>query len=71
MPLNAHVWPLTPAPSERLVSPTVVTTALKSASTSSVPKAATASVQRGERDWMLARRDTGLGLLGSMTEPVP
>jgi hypothetical protein len=45
MPLSAQVWPETPPWSERMLSPMVVTTALNTANTSSVPAAATASVR--------------------------
>ena len=46
MPLSAHVSPAIPASSEATVSPIVVTIALNTASTSSVPKAATRNVRR-------------------------
>ena len=45
IPLSAHVSPATPACSERALSATVVTTALKTAVTSSVPAAAAARVR--------------------------
>lgn len=49
IPLSAHVSPATPACSERALSATVVTTALKTAVTSSVPAAAAARVVPSQR----------------------